>query len=89
MITLLALYCSQCPQAAGGKTPEHLKYYFSCIRACDVDYNKCVRDCEKNNTCEASRQFCKSLCRKIDAVCVRKCRDETVRRYHIEPSPYW
>ena len=82
---LLALCCSQCPQTAGEKTPEHLKYYFSCLGVCDVDYDKCVSDCEKNNTCEASRKFCKDLCLRIVAACDKKCREETVRRYHKEP----
>ena len=80
-VALLAVYSFLCPQTTGVDRPAHEKYYMACILVCLDDKSKCFCQCEENNTCEASRQFCKNLCSRICVTCDTKCLDKTVKLY--------
>ena len=88
MLVLVSMFCSQFPQTVGSNIPAHQKYYLSCIVGCVKDNKQCYRDCDDNNTCEASREFCKKLCLRKAISCDKTCLDKTVRLYKKLP-PNW
>ena len=82
LLLLLAIINSLSPQTVSSRVPLHVRYYLSCAASCGLEGDECGTRCEENNTCEASRQFCKNLCRRAENACFRRCSDEAVEKYH-------
>ncbi|KAK2184156.1 hypothetical protein NP493_280g01031 [Ridgeia piscesae] len=82
LLLLLAIINSLSPQTVSSRVPLHVRYYLSCAASCGLEGDECGTRCEENNTCEASRQFCKNLCRRAENACFRRCSEEAVEKYH-------
>ncbi|KAI0224068.1 hypothetical protein LSAT2_024903 [Lamellibrachia satsuma] len=80
LLLLLAIFCCQIPDTTCSQPPKFLLFYIWCIEPCANEFNSCVAHCQENNTCEASRNFCKDLCLKAANICETKCRDEAERQ---------
>ncbi|KAI0222249.1 hypothetical protein LSAT2_026505 [Lamellibrachia satsuma] len=73
LLLLLAIFCFQFPETTCSGPPKHLAYYISCIEPCNDKLQSCNAHCQENNTCEASRKFCRDLCLKVWESCTKKC----------------
>ena len=80
LLLLLAIFFCQFPDTTCYRPPKHMLFYIWCIDPCANKLKSCIEHCQENNTCEASRNFCKDLCLKAANICQTKCRDEAERQ---------
>ena len=76
LLLLVAIICCQFPDTTCSRPPKYIVFYIGCIQPCAKKLKSCLEHCQENNTCEASRNFCKELCWKAEQICETKCRDE-------------
>ena len=74
LLLLLTILCSQCSEA----TSTFLYRYYSCKMACSADADECIKQCEENKTCAASRKFCKDMCFSAVRFCKKRYFDANV-----------
>ena len=84
LLILVAMFCSHLSNTTGTYIPRYFKYLMSCIDECEEKKENCYNDCEFDNTCERSRNFCKGLCMNLVVTCYRKCHDESDKLYETD-----
>ncbi|KAI0227581.1 hypothetical protein LSAT2_021946 [Lamellibrachia satsuma] len=72
LLLLVAIFCCQSPVT----TAADLVRYMQCMSACTKDAKDCMHHCDENNTCAASRKFCKKLCFSRNMLCEMRCFEE-------------
>ena len=80
LLLVLAIFCCQFPDTTCSRSPKHMLFYIWCIDPCAKKLKSCFEQCQENNTCEASRNFCKDLCWRAEHICEKRCRDEAERQ---------
>ena len=84
LLLLLSFHCPLFLQTDGADEPylpEFVKYYLSCVEEYKKKEEICYENCDKNNTCETSRKFCKNICTRVAVEARQRCYDEAARMY--------